>query len=227
MTSEHDVNKERSSWNADDASEIDENAGLWPGDMGTLDFNSRRALLQLVRGPMVSADTNKELWQALLNDRILIKSRLADLFLVLVIKEDDGIAFVQNAPAPDTSIPKAVRAQPLTLIDTILVLMLRRELVGSGGRVFIGREDTYATLAQYRPLAKLDEAAYRKRLDSSWNKLVTNGMLLKTDVAERFEISPVLKLIFSAEDAEAVNAAFDGLLENPGNLESPAEDEEL
>ena len=105
--------------------------------------------------------------------------------------------------------------------------MLRRELVGSGGSVFIGREDTYATLAQYRPLAKLDEAAYRKRLDSSWNKLVTNGMLLKTDVAERFEISPVLKLIFSAEDAEAVNAAFDGLLENPGNLESPAEDEEL
>ncbi|MEF9876125.1 MAG: hypothetical protein RR772_04370, partial [Gordonibacter sp.] len=31
---------------------------------------------------------------------------------------------------------------------------------------------------------------------------------------ERFEVSPVLKLIFSVEDAEAVNAAFDELLED-------------
>ncbi|MEG0666627.1 DUF4194 domain-containing protein [Gordonibacter sp.] len=194
--------------------DIDENVGLWPGDLGTLELDARRALLQLVRGPMITADANKDLWRALLNDRPLIASRLADLFLVLVVKEDDGIAFAQNAPAPDTRIPKAVRSQPLTLIDTILVLMLRRELVGSVGRTFVGREETYGTLAQYRPLAKIDEAAFRKKLDSSWNKLVINGMLLKTDTPERFEVSPVLKLIFSVEDAEAVNAAFDELLED-------------
>lgn len=207
----------------DNGEDLDENAGFWPGDVGTLDLNSRRALLQLVRGPMITADGNKELWQALLNDRLLIASRLADLFLILIIKEEDGIAFVQNAPALDVRIPKAVRAQPLTLVDTILVLMLRRELVGSSGRVFVGREDTYATLAQYRPLAKIDEAGYRKRLDNSWNKLVTSGILLKTDVSERFEISPVLKLIFTVEDADAVNAAFDDLLANSEDADPDAE----
>lgn len=211
----------------DDDGEGGENEGLWPGDRGLLELNSRRALLQLVRGPLISADTGKDLWQALLNDRLAIASRLADLFLVLVIKEEDGIAFVQNAPSADPRVPKTVRAQPLTLIDTILVLMLRRELVGSGGRVIIGREETYATLANYRPVSQLDEAAYRRRLDNSWNKLVNNGMLMGTDIAERFEISPVLKLVFSAEDAEAVSAAFDELLADAGETAiEPPQDEE-
>lgn len=224
MTDEQMKDFESAGFGADN--EGGENEGLWPGDKGLLELNSRRALLQLVRGPMISVDNSKDLWQALLNDRLAIASRLADLFLVLVIKEEDGIAFVQNAPTSDPRVPKTVRAQPLTLIDTILVLMLRRELVGSGGRVIIGREETYATLANYRPLSQLDEAAYRRRLDNSWNKLVNNGMLMGTDIAERFEISPVLKLVFSAEDAEAVSAAFDELLRDPGEAAIEQQEDE-
>lgn len=201
-----------------------EDEGLWPGDTGTLGLASRRALLHLVRGPMISADTNRELWQALLNDRPLIASRLSDMLLQLVVKEEDGIAFAQNAPAADARIPKAVRNQPLTLIDTVLVLTLRRELmIGSTGRVFVGREETFGALAQYRPLAKPDEAAFRNRLERSWNKLVSAGILLKTDVEERCEVSPVLKLIFGADEVKAVNDAFDALLENPEPLEGAAE----
>lgn len=193
-----------------------EDEGLWPGDTGTLSLASRRALLHLVRGPLISADANRELWHALLNDRLLIASRLSDMLLQLVVKEEDGIAFAQNAPAMDARIPKAVRNQPLTLIDTVLVLTLRRELmIGSTGRVFVGREETFGSLAQYRPLSKLDEAAFRNRLERSWNKLVSAGILLKTDVEERCEVSPVLKLIFGADEVKAVNAAFDSLLEIP------------
>ncbi|WP_165044999.1 DUF4194 domain-containing protein [Adlercreutzia sp. ZJ138] len=192
--------------------------GLWPGDTGTLCLDSRRALLQLVRGPMISAQANGELWQALLADQPSIESRLADLFLELVVQEDEGIAFVQNAPAVDTRIPKAVRNQPLTLIDTILVLSLRRELmVSHEGRVFVSQEETFASVAQYRPLSKLDEAAFRKRLEGSWSKLVSAGILLKAEGAERFEVSSVLRLIFGAEEVKAVNDAFERMLEEAGD----------
>lgn len=204
---------------AEDASEDER---LWPGDLGTLEFESRRALLQLVRGPMITAEGNRELWQALLNDRPLIASRLADLFLELIVKEEDGIAFVQNAPAADARIPKAVRNQPLTLIDTVLVLTLRRELmIGQEGRVFVGREETFGAVEQYRPLSKLDEAAFRKRLEGSWSKLDNAGILMKADGDERYEISPVLRLIFGADEVKAVNDAFDEMLaeENPQTQE--------
>lgn len=209
-----------------------ENEGLWPGDLGTLGIDSRRALLHLVRGPMITAEDNRELWQALLHDRPIIASRLADLFLELVVKEDDGIAFVQNAPALDTRIPKAVRNQPLTLIDTILVLTLRRELmIGQEGRVFVGREETFASVAQYRPLAKLDESAFRKRLESSWAKLDAAGILMKAESDERYEVSPVLRLIFGADEVKAVNDAFDDMLageEMPaGPKDGPIDDEGL
>lgn len=212
--------------------DTDENEGLWPGDLGTLGVDSRRALLHLVRGPMITAEGNRELWQALLHDRPLIASRLADLFLELVVKEDDGIAFVQNAPTFDTRIPKAVRNQPLTLIDTILVLTLRRELmISQEGRVFVGREETFASVAQYRPLAKLDESAFRKRLESSWAKLDVAGILMKAEGDERYEVSPVLRLIFGADEVKAVNDAFDALLageEMPAELgDEPTDNEEL
>ena len=39
--------------------------GLWPGDCGTLPLNARRALLQLLRGPMVTASRHGELWAPL------------------------------------------------------------------------------------------------------------------------------------------------------------------
>lgn len=204
---------------AEDASEDE---GLWPGDLGTLEFESRRALLQLVRGPMITAEGNRELWQALLNDRPLIASRLADLFLELIVKEEDGIAFAQNAPTADARIPKAVRNQPLTLIDTVLVLTLRRELmISQEGRVFVGREETFGAVEQYRPLSKLDEAAFRKRLEGSWSKLDNAGILMKADGDERYEISPVLRLIFGADEVKAINDAFDDILaeENPQTQE--------
>lgn len=195
--------------------EASENDGLWPGDVGTLGIDSRRALLHLVRGPMITAEGNRELWHAMLNDRQIIASRLADLFLELVVKEDDGIAFVQNAPAFDARIPKTVRNQPLTLIDTILVLTLRRELmISQEGRVFVGREETFAAVAQYRPLAKLDESAFRKRLEGSWSKLDNAGILMKANDDERYEISPVLRLIFGPDEVKAVNDAFDSMLAN-------------
>ncbi|MEG0147623.1 MAG: DUF4194 domain-containing protein [Raoultibacter sp.] len=203
-----------------------EDEGLWRGDCGTLSLTSRRALLQLVRGPLINAETNRELWQALFHDRAIITSRLCDLCLTLVINEEDGIAFVQNAPTQDTRIPKAVRNQPLTLIDTILVLTLRRELViGHAGRVFIGREEAFGTVAQYRPLAKLDESAFQKRLEASWGKLVSAGILLKTDLDERYEISPVLKLIFGADEVKTINAVFDAMLENPDQSAGAQESE--
>ena len=70
---------------------------LWPEDTGTLPFDARCALLQLVRGPYLHEKRDAPLWRALLNHRAALASRLADLFLELCVDQEAGVAFAHNA----------------------------------------------------------------------------------------------------------------------------------
>lgn len=185
----------------------------WPEDKGTLALEARRALLVLIKGPYLSAERNGELWQAILNNHEAIASRLADLFLELIVDIPSGIAFVRNATDDEGKIPKAVRNQPMTLTDTIMLLNFRKELLlDSFNRVFVSKQETIEQLSSFRPVTKLDESAFRKRLESSWTRLKNAGILQATDIEDRCEISPVLKLIFGPDEVAAINAEFEVLL---------------
>lgn len=205
--------------------EATDKEGLWPGDCGTLPLDARRALLQLLRGPMVTASRHGELWAAIASSRPLIESALANLFLTLVVSESEGIAFVRDAPAIDDRIPTAVRKQKLTFVDTILLLTLRRLLLLEGsGRAFVSKREVFDQLSVHRTATMLDEAGFLKKLEASWSKLVKTAILLPTEDEERFEVSPVLALIFNAEEIEAVQAEYRTLIAAEGEERDSAID---
>ena len=188
-------------------------AGYWATDTGTLDLNTRRTLLSLLRGPYLDSRREPDLWKTLLAHENEIRTRLSDLFLDLIVDEDIGIAFVRNPESTHQDLPKAVRSQPLTLIDTVMVLFLRRELLSdTNERVYIGREELFGQLASYRELGRFDEAGFRKKLDAAWKKLIKSGILHKIQGEDRCEISPVLPLVFGVEECRSVQAAFEKLL---------------
>ena len=194
---------------ASDERPLDE-CHLWPQDVGTLTFEARSALLRLVRGPSLHETWDGRLWAALIANRRVIEERLADLFLELVVDPESGIAFARNARTGELETPKATRTVQMTLLDSIMVLTLRRELVTGGpGRVFIGQDELFESLSQYRDLERVDPSSYDARLKASWNRFVETRILLKTEAEGRFEISPVLKLVFGSEEAQAVEAAFE------------------
>ncbi|HIE61751.1 MAG TPA: DUF4194 domain-containing protein, partial [Microbacterium sp.] len=118
-----------------------EHTGLWRGDAGELPDRTRRVLLRLVRGPYLSGAREAQLWAVLLTDEMVIRSRLADLFLELVIDRDNAFAFVRNAPSDD--VPKAVRSEALTFLDTAMLLILRQTLLSEEGRgrVIVGQAE--------------------------------------------------------------------------------------
>jgi len=178
---------------------------LWQGDCGTLPLDARSALLRLVKGPYISESSDAAYWRALLNYTEAIRSRLADLFLELIIDAEAGVAFAKNVSVEGKEFPKAATSYTLTLLDTIMVLLLRKELQTAGNtRVFIGQTDLFMQMNQYRDIAKLDQAAFLKRLEASWSRLEKQRLLIKSDVEGRYEISPVLKLVFGSEEAQAV-----------------------
>jgi len=187
-------------------------AGLWSGDMGILGDASRRALVQLIKGPYVSGERHPGVWSALRTDQRAIESRLHELFLELVIDPIAEFAFVRNVSAADFAAPSTVRTQTLTFLDSAMLLVLRELLLTreSDGRVIVGRDEVFDRLSVYRS-ADRDESDFEKRLNASWTKMrdrmrIVHRVGRASDPEDRVEISPVLRLIVDAAQVRAVAA---------------------
>jgi len=187
---------------------------LWPSDTGTLRESSRRALAALIKGPYLSAERQSELWRALVSDTPAIQSRLADLFLELVLDPVHGVAFVRNVDLDAGAAPQVVRTMSLTFMDTLLLLNLRSELLRSvlGSRVIVGKDEVYEQLHVYRSASSTDEAGFTKRINAAWKKMVDHSLLLRTSTEGRFEVSPVLRLVFGPDEIAAISAEYQQLL---------------
>ena len=186
--------------------------GLWPGDAGTLSERSRRALLELVRGPYLSRARSPKNWSALLADDAAIGSRLNDLFLELVLDRDSEFAFVRNAESTEIAVPRAVRAESLTFLDTAMLLTLRHILLNEEGRgrAIVGQDELYESLEIYRTAGR-DQTDFRKRLNSSWSKMVNKLRVLHPIGDDRAEISPVVRMLIDAAQVDALQAVYEGI----------------
>ena len=186
--------------------------GLWPGDAGTLSERSRRALLELVRGPYLSRARSPKNWSALLADDAAIGARLNDLFLELVLDRDSEFAFVRNAESTEIAVPRAVRAESLTFLDTAMLLTLRHILLNEEGRgrAIVGQDELYESLEIYRTAGR-DQTDFRKRLNSSWSKMVNKLRVLHPIGDDRAEISPVVRMLIDAAQVDALQAVYEGI----------------
>lgn len=174
-------------------------------DHGELSPSTRRVLLQLIRGPYLRAQAKPNLWSALIRDEAVVRSRLADLYLDLVVDTDAQVAFVRNLELEDA--PRVVRSNPLTVLDTVLVLFLRRKLLASQStelRCIVGRDEIEDQLRSYRRAETTDQTGFDKRIAASVNKMRDYAVLLTTEDDDRWEISPVLALIFGADEVAVV-----------------------
>jgi hypothetical protein len=181
--------------------------GLTPSDRGRLPEATRKVLVQLLRGPYVSKEHHANSWAVLLRAEDAIRERLGDLFLELVVDVDAGLAFVRNMESDEVKLPRVIRSKRLTLIDTALVLFLREQLLNAeatGRRVFVGRADIADQMSVYRNLSKIDELGFNKRVRTSIEKMKDQSVLLPTAEEDRFEVSPILRLVFNADQVIAV-----------------------
>jgi hypothetical protein len=185
---------------------------LGPNDAGRLRIDSRRALVQLVKGPYIMRDLHPRLWSFLEVDEAAIRRSLGDLFLELVIHREAGVAFARNF---DTDVPGTsfFRATPLTLIDTALVLFLRLHLLqATPSRAFIGADEIIDQLKVYGSAARTDPSLTVKRIRASIEKMKKVSLLLPAGEEDRFEVSPVLGIVFDAAEVRAVRAELERLI---------------
>lgn len=193
-----------------EADEVDdvEHRGLYPGDCGELPEMARRVFVQLLIGPALDASRHSRLWPALVQHHEIIRSRLADLFLELVMDTEAGVAFTRQADTGELETPLLLRRSPLTFLDSVLLLYLRGLLTQAearGERAVVSAADMVEQLKLYERSQNTDRAGFDKRIKAAIEKAKKNniiGLIRGSD--ERYTVSQSLKLMFSAEQVTAL-----------------------
>ena len=214
-------------------SSVEENAqapaagNLYPGDTGELPLDTRRALVQLLAGPSLEARRHPKLWPVLVRDEVVIRRRLAELFLDLVMDVDQKVAFTRQADVGELESPILLRRSQLTFLDSILLLYLRQCLTqadAQGQRAVVSAEEIQEHLSLYQTAASTDRAGFAKRVHASIEKLKKSNMLQKIRASEdRFEVSPTLKLLFSAEEIQALTGLYERMAKGEAVAPAPVE----
>lgn len=188
---------------------------LYPGDRGELPAETRRVLVNLLRGPTLEGSRHALLWPVLLRDEAIIRSRLHDMFLNLVLDKEQQVAFTQQADVAELDAPVLLRKHTLSLRESALVLHLRAELATADAqseRCVVEREHLLAHLQAYMPSAETDAVRFDKQSDAAIEKLVRLNFLQKLKGSEfRLEVSPALRVLFGAEEIEALTATYTAL----------------
>lgn len=214
--------------------EQDSTQALYHGDSGELSLDARRVLVQLLAGPSLDGKRHSKLWPILIRDEAAIRSRLSELFLQLVIDRDLQVAFTRQADTGDLEVPRLLRRANLTFLDSILMLHLRQRLTQAeahSDRAVVSTDEIVDFLGIYEQAGNTDRALFERRVHASIEKIKKHSILRKIRSSDdRFEISPTLKLLFSAEEIQTLTriyhdmSAADVLAEQ--TVEIPSEEEQ-
>ena len=185
---------------------------LYPGDCGTLPEAARRVMVQLLAGPSVDGRRHGRLWPALLHYQEPIRSRLADLFLELVLDPEARVAYLRQADTGEIDTPILLRRTRLTFIQSVLLLFLRQQLAHAearGERAVVSSAEMLEQMKLYEPEYTTDRAGFDKRVNAAIEKLKEASLLSTIRGSDgRFEIAPTLKLLFSAEEVAALGRRY-------------------
>lgn len=197
------------------ATAADPVSGLFAGDTGELGVETRRVLVQLLLGPSLDARRHGRLWPVLLRDEPIVRRRLHELFLDLVVDRDHQVAFTRQTQADEIDVPVLLRRSPLTFLDSVLLLFLRQRLTqaeAQGERAVVSVDEMSEHMAIFERQSNTDKALFAKRVRNAIEKMKQDNVLQRIRSSEdRLEVSPTLRLLFSAEEILALTHAYRAL----------------
>lgn len=185
---------------------------LFPSDTGRLSAETRRAIVQLLLGPSLDARRQSKLWPVLLRDEVIIRSRLHELFLELVVDRDQQVAFTRQIVSEGLDIPVLLRKARLTFLESALLLLLRGRLTqadAQGERAAVSAEEMREHLRVFERTQNPDRARFEQQMDNAIEKATKLSLLRRIRGSEeRYEISPTLKLLFPAEEIQELTRIY-------------------
>ena len=207
-----------------DGGDASGSVGLWEGDLGTLQEQSRRALLTLLKGPYLSGRDNPRLWTALVADTNAIRSRLNDLYLDLVLDPREEFAYTVRPERAESGAPNALRTEKMSFIDTAMLLVLRQLTLTSdaGERLIVGKDEVYDALSIYRTA---DQVTFRGNLNAAWGRMHAKYRLLHKVEDDRSEVSPMVRYLVDEDRVKSLMETYAGLAKTNSSEVGGGEDD--
>lgn len=197
------------------------------GDTGALPIDTRRVLVQLLLGPSVDARRQSKLWPVLLRDETVIRSRLHELFLEVVIDHEQRVAFTRQVTSEEIDVPILLRKASLTFLETALLLFLRQRLTqadAQGERAVVSLPEMQEHLAVFERDNNPDRAKFERQMVNAVDKAKKLSLLQRIRSSdERYEVSPTLKLLFTAEEIQDLTRTYAELAASPIRDEADAD----
>ncbi|MFM9276012.1 DUF4194 domain-containing protein [Pseudarthrobacter sp. NKDBFgelt] len=194
-------------------------AALFPGDTGVLSMKVRQALVKLLKGPYVDGGRDEKLWTVLLDNQVILRSRLYELFLTMELDHERKIAVLRPVD-PDaiggstrSSILRQQRA--LSRVETIVLLRLRLLLdrhVTAQTDPTITREEIADLVAHYQPAGQQDALRDSDVVNRAITKLLARQLLLPTRLDDVYTISNALPLALPFENIGDIPAQIEALV---------------
>ncbi len=190
---------------------------------GRLAPDARRALVELMRTGVVLASAKPQMFELLCRYQSLIEDHLADMYLRLLIDQAAGIALLLQQQEKDEiedeeTSSALISRRTLSLYDTLLLLVLRkhyqeRQTAGEQ-QVIVDVERMEAQLTPFLPLTNSSRKEGRK-LSGAITKMKERKILaaVRGD-DDRYEITPVIRYVVSAEFLEQLLAEYQALVHN-------------
>ena len=194
-------------------------AALFPGDTGVLPMKVRHALVKLLKGPYIDGGRDEKLWTTLLDNQLILRSRLSELFLSLQLDHDRKIAVLRPVDpevvgaSSRSSILRQQRA--LSRVETIVLLRLRLLLdrhVTAQTDPTITREEIADLVANYTPAGQQDALRDSDVVTRTITKLLARQLILPTPLDDTYTISNALPLALPFENIGDIPAQIEALI---------------
>jgi len=194
-------------------------AALFPGDTGVLSMKVRQALVKLLKGPYIDGGRDEKLWTVLLDNQVILRSRLSELFLTLQLDHERKIAVLR--PVDPEAIGGSARSsilrqqRALSRVETIVLLRLRLLLdrhVTAQTDPTITREEITDLVAHYQPAGQQDALRDSDVVTRAITKLLARQLLLPTGLDDVYTISNALPLALPFENIGDIPAHIEALV---------------
>lgn len=194
-------------------------AALFPGDTGVLPMKVRQALVKLLKGPYIDGGRDEKLWTTLLDNQLILRSRLSELFLTLQLDHDRKVAVLR--PVDPEAIGGSTRSsilrqqRALSRVETIVLLRLRLLLdrhVTAQTDPTITREEIADLVAHYQPAGHQDALRDSDVVNRAITKLLARQLLLATGLDEVYTISNALPLALPFDNIGDIPAQIEALV---------------
>lgn len=195
---------------------------VFPGDTGQLAADTRRVFVLLLLGPSLDARRQSKLWPVLLRDEALIRARLHELFLELVVDREQQVAFTRQIVAEELDAPILLRKAHLTFLESVLLLFLRSRLTqadAQGERAAVSRDEMLEHLRVFEKAQNPDRARFERQMENAVEKAKKLSLLQRIRGSdERYEVSPTLKLLFTADEIQVLTRSYELLVATAGEV---------